>query len=116
MLKAGNGQERYFYGRPDSAMHREMCSYLPQVHTAFVTNKVIERFYYDKNSVLKLCNQVHDELCGFVLEDDVDKLEEQFRQKCNVPLTIWNVPFNIRFEAQVGPTWGTLTRDLNLYN
>ena len=116
MLKAGNGQERYFYGRPDSAMHREMCSYLPQVHTAFVTNKVIERFYYDKNSVLKLCNQVHDELCGFVLEDDVDKLEEQFRQKCNVPLTIWNVPFVIRFEAQVGPTWGTLTRDLNLYS
>lgn len=115
VLKAANGQERFFYGRPDSAMHREMCSYLPQVHTAFVTNKVIERFYYDKDSVLLLNNQVHDELDGFVLEDDVDKLEQQFRDKCYVPLTIWGIEFNIRFEAQVGPTWGTLTKDLNLY-
>lgn len=114
-LQAANGQERFFYGRPDNAMLREMCSYLPQVHTAFVTNKVIERFYYDKDSVLLLNNQVHDELDGFVLEDDVDKLEQQFREKCYVPLTIWGVEFNIRFEAQVGQTWGTLTRDLNLY-
>lgn len=116
LLKAANGQERYFYGRPDSAMHREMCSYLPQVHTAFVTNKVIERFYYDKNSALLLNDQVHDELDGFVLEDDVDLLEKQFREKSYVPLNIWGVEFNIRFEAQVGENWGSLTKDLNLYN
>ena len=114
-LEAANGQKRFFYGRPDSAMHREMCSYLPQVHTAFVTNKVIERFYYDKESKLLLCNQVHDELCGFVKESDVDALEEQFKQKCNVPLTIWNIPFTIRFEAQCGSTWGKMEKDFNLY-
>lgn len=119
-LKAANGQVRRFYGRQDGAMHREMCSYLPQVHTAFVTNTVIERFYYDKAArkgdrlLLQLCNQVHDELCGFVYEDEVDEVEKLFQQFWRVPLTIWNVPFLIEFEAQVGPTWGTMIRDLKL--
>lgn len=121
MLKAANGQTRIFYGRADNAMCREMCSYLPQVHTAYVTNKVIERFYYDKAArkgdrlLLQLCNQVHDELCGFVYEDEVDEVERLFKEFCYVPLSIWGVDFIIEFEAQCGPTWGTMTRDFKLY-
>lgn len=121
VLKAANGQMREFYGRADNTTCREMCSYLPQVHTAFVTNKVIERFYYDKRArkngrpLLKLCNQVHDELCGFIREDEVDEVENLFREFCYVPLSIWGVDFIIEFEAQVGPNWGTMTRDFNLY-
>ena len=99
-----------------------MCSYLPQVHTAYVTNKVIERFYYDERAkkngrpMLKLCNQVHDELCGFIREDEIDEVEALFKEFCYVPLTIWGVDFVIEFEAQVGANWGNMTRDFNLYN
>ena len=121
VLKAANGQVREFYGRADNTTCREMCSYLPQVHTAFVTNKVIERFYYDprakRNGVnlLRLCNQVHDELCGFIREEDVDEVEQLFKEFSYVPLSIWGVDFSIEFEAQVGPNWGNMTRDFNLY-
>lgn len=122
VLKAANGQVREFFGRADNTTCREMCSYLPQVHTAFITNKVIERFYYDKRArkgdrlLLKLCNQVHDELCGFVREDEVDEFEKLFKEFCYVPLTIWGVTFNIEFEAQLGSSWGNLTKDIKLYD
>ena len=102
-------------------MLREMCSYLPQVHTAYVTNKNIERYYYDKEArrdghlILKLCNQVHDELCGFVYEDDADKLAELYKRFWAVPLTIWGVTFTIEFEGQLGPSWGEQTITLDLY-
>ena len=120
-LVAANGQERRFYGRQDNTMLREMCSYLPQVHTAYVTNKNIERYYYDKEArrdghlILKLCNQVHDELCGFVYEDDADKLAELYKKFWAVPLTIWGVTFTIEFEGQLGPSWGEQTITLDLY-
>lgn len=122
VLKAANGQIREFFGRADNTTCREMCSYLPQVHTAYVTNKVIERFYYDERAkkngrpILKLCNQVHDELCGFIREDEIDEVENLFKEFCYVPLSIWGVDFIIEFEAQVGANWGNMTRDFNLYN
>lgn len=120
-LVAANGQQRRFYGRADNATCREMCSYLPQVHTAYVTNKCIERFYYDKDAyvngrpILQLCNQVHDELDGFIYEDEQDKFIELFKRFCYVPLTIWGIPFNIEFEVQGGDSWGNLNKDFNIY-
>lgn len=122
VLTAANGQIREFFGRADNTTCREMCSYLPQVHTAFVTNTVISRFYYDKRArrgdrlLLRLCNQVHDELDGFIREDEIDIVEQLFKEFCYVPLTVWGVKFNIEFEAQYGTSWGNLTNDFNLYN
>lgn len=115
LLRCANGQERYFFGRNDNATLRKMLAYMPQAHTAYVTNRCIERMYYNRENRdgrslrVKLGNQVHDETDFYIKKGDEDFASELFHSSCHVPLEIWGVPFEIEFEAEYGPHWGEQT-------
>lgn len=114
-LRCAHGQERYFFGREDNATLRKMLAYMPQAHTAFVTNRCIERMYYNPENRegrglrVKLGNQVHDETDFYIKKGDEDFASKLFHESCHVPLEIWGVPFEIEFEAEYGPNWGEQT-------
>ena len=114
LLKTSHGQERYFFGREDNATLRKMLAYMPQAHTAYVTNHCIEGMYYDKTNRtptgglrVPLCNQVHDETDFFIKHGDEDFAKKLFNSHSQVPLKIWGVPFLIEFEAEYGTDWGS---------
>lgn len=117
-LRCANGQERYFFGREDNSTMRKMLAYMPQAHTAFVTNRVIERLYYNKENRsgrdlrVKLANQVHDETDFYIKKGDETFASKLFHSSCHVPLEIWGVPFEIKFEAEYGPNWGEQNKEL----
>lgn len=118
-LKTGHGQCRTFFGRYDNSTLREMLAYLPQAHTAFVTNTTIERLYKspenrtpDGNLFLRLCNQVHDETDFYFPIGEETRTRELFNSCKEVPLTIWNVPFLIEFDAAYGSSWGVQSYSL----
>lgn len=113
VLRTEFGQERHFFGRKDNSTKRKMLAYLPQAHTAYVTNRAIERLYYqpqnrepDGSLFLRLCNQVHDETDFYIPHGQEERASEVFNSVKEVPLRIWDVDFQILFEAEYGPTWG----------
>jgi len=119
LLRTEYGQERYFFGRKDNATRRKMLAYLPQAHTAYVTNSAIERLYYgdanrnpDGRLFMPLCNQVHDETDFYLPIGQEDRGAEVFDSVKRTPLSIWGVDFEIEFEAEYGSHWGNLTNPL----
>ena len=112
-LKCASGQERYFFGRKDNSTLRKMLAYMPQAHTAFVTNTAIERLYRQPNNrdgrglFLKLCNQVHDETDFYMPRGQEARGHEVFYDVCKVPLKTWGVEYEIVFEAEYGDHWGS---------
>lgn len=111
-LVAASGQEREFLGRPDNSTLRKMLAYLPQAHTAYVTNKTIEALYYSECNrageglLLKLCNQVHDETDFYIPIGKEELAHEIFYSLCHVPIELWGCKFEIKFEANYGANWG----------
>lgn len=113
VLETAGGQRRRFYGRRDHSTLREMLAFLPQAHTCFVTNTVINRLYYDNrnhlsngNLFIKPCNQVHDETDSYIPKGQEARASKVFNSLKEVPLSIYGVPFEIKFEAEYGPSWG----------
>lgn len=111
-LRASSGQERVFYGRADNSTLRKMLAYLPQAHTAYVTNMAIKRMYEDPANrtatglFLQLCNQVHDETDFYVPVGHEKKAADIFNRAKDVPLSVWGVDFTIQFDAEYGTSWG----------
>src|SRR5690606_9726895 len=110
-----------FFGRKDDATLRQMLSHLPQAHTSYVANKVLERFYYsplNRNPmrpaelIVEPVNQVHDEVC-FIFPSDIPTfVADLFKTYKDVPLECWGSTFTIPFEAQFGRSWGEANENL----
>ena len=115
------GTRRTFYGRKDQSTLREMMAHLPQLHTTYVINKIIERLYYAEDNrqdegngkfIIDPINQLHDELDATFEENLTYTTAQVFWRKVEVPLDMWGVKFTIPVEAQYGPNWGDTTKEL----
>lgn len=114
VLETTGGQKRRFYGRKDHSTLREMLAFLPQAHTCYVTNTVINRLYRDPmnrvaagNLFFKICNQVHDETDSYFPKGQESIASKIFNSLKEVPLKIFGIPFRIEFEAEYGENWGS---------
>jgi DNA polymerase I-like protein with 3'-5' exonuclease and polymerase domains len=119
-LDAFSGNRRYFYGRRDNSTVREMISQLPQAHTTYATNLLLERLYYWKGNRLdnklvllhKPINQVHDETNTLFPRTEIERARDIF-QKCSYNrIVCWGVEFTIPFEVTYGVNWGQCDEDL----
>lgn len=119
-LDSFGGTRRYFFGRRDTSTVREMLSHLPQAHTSYATNRLIERCYYwsenripgTQRLILRPCNQVHDETCILFDSDRLDYVRSLFHRMTDVPMECWGIKFTIPFEAMYGPNWGNCKEEL----
>ncbi len=113
-LDAYSGNRRIFFGRRDNQTVREMLSQLPQAHTTYATNLLLERLYYWRgnrlpNSVRLVhqpVNQVHDETNTIFQRDSLDRAREIFATCSANRITCWGVDFTIPFESTYGENWG----------
>lgn len=118
-LDSFSGTRRFFYSRRDNATVREMLSHLPQSHTNYATNKLIERMYYWSENrerkvhlVMKPCNQVHDETCFLFQQERLEFVRELFYKMTELEMECWGVKFRIPFEVGYGPSWGDAKEEL----
>lgn len=120
-LDAFSGNRRYFFGRRDNNTVREMLSQLPQAHTTYVTNLLLERLYYWKGNrraesarkfIASPANQVHDETDIMFKLGDLDQVREIFNKCCQNEIMCWGVKYTIPFEANYGPNWGDAHEEL----
>lgn len=117
-LMSAGGTYRKFFGRRDAATLRTMLSHLPQAHTGYSTNVVINRLYYSpanrrgRGLILEHLNQVHDETDLAFNFGEEELAGEIFWSHCRVPLDIWGVEVEIPFEAAYGPNWGAANTEL----
>ena len=113
-LDSFSGNRRHFVGRRDNSTIRQMMSQLPQSHTNYATNTLLERIYHwkgnrvDKSPKLihEPVNQVHDEINTIFPADRLDQARDIFAT-CSVNrLTCWGIDYTIPFEANYGVSWG----------
>ena len=118
-LDSAAGTRRHFLDRNDHNKIRDMLAHLPQAHTTFTANKVIERLFYnginrDHNDklILEPVNQVHDET-DLMFEKGYESWVQQiFAGVSTVTLDVWGTEITIPFEAKYGPNWGSQPHDL----
>jgi hypothetical protein len=107
------GTRRMFFGRKDNTTVRDMLAHLPQAHTAFATNTLLERVYFwpvnrrDRNElILEPVNQVHDEADMMFKQADLGRVREMFPSLTELEMEVWGIKFQIPFEANYGLSWG----------
>lgn len=114
-LDAYSGNRRYFFGRRDNSTVREMISQLPQAHTTYATNLLLERLYYWRGNrcgpdnvrlVHKPVNQVHDETNTFFAREKFEQARSIFSACSTNAMECWGVNFTIPFESTYGLNWG----------
>jgi hypothetical protein len=122
-LDSAAGTRRRFIGRNDYNKIRDMLAHLPQAHTTFTANKVIERLFYGKINrrkevqgeqklFLEPINQVHDETDIMFLKGEEEIARSIFTNINSVPLNVWGTEITIPFEAKYGPNWAEQKNNL----
>lgn len=119
-LDAFSGNRRYFFGRRDNSTVREMMSQLPQAHTTYATNLLLERFMFWKGNrvadgsrhlIHQPVNQVHDETNTIFTLEHIERARDIFRVCSTNRITCWGVDFTIPFEVSTGLNWGECDED-----
>jgi hypothetical protein len=120
-LESEDGHVREFFGRKDNSTVREMMAHLPQANTAFATNQLILRIFYNKrnrtiknNLLVQPLNQVHDES---VIQFPADRIEESvalLKDFSQNTIRLWGSEFSIPFEAAYGPDWGNCNNTIEI--
>jgi DNA polymerase I-like protein with 3'-5' exonuclease and polymerase domains/uracil-DNA glycosylase len=119
-LDAYSGNRRYFYGRRDNSTVRAMISQLPQAHTTYATNLLLDRLYHWRanrlDASLRLLhrpiNQVHDETNTLFPRSELDRARDVFQRASVNRITCWGVDFTIPFEVNYGVSWGECDEEL----
>ena len=119
-LDAYSGNRRYFFGRRDNSTVRTMVSQLPQAHTSYATNLLLERLFYWQGNripgtnrlIHKPINQVHDETNTLFAKASLDQARDIFAKCSTNRIECWGVNFSIPFEVNYGVNWGECEEEL----